>query len=53
MPYGVVVPKTNDDIKAAISFCKDQGMALLPRGGGHPNAGKPSIMRWYSITQNI
>ena len=40
MPYGVVVPKTNDDIKAAISFCKDQGMALLPRGGGTSQCGQ-------------
>ena len=40
MPHGVVVPKTNDDIKAAIAFCKDQGMALLPRGGGTSQCGQ-------------
>jgi len=40
MPYGVVVPKTNDDIKAAISFCNDQDMALLPRGGGTSQCGQ-------------
>ena len=40
MPHGVVIPKNTDDVKAAIAFCKDQGMALLPRGGGTSQCGQ-------------
>ena len=40
MPHGVVVPKTIADIEAAIAFCREQGMALLPRGGGTSQCGQ-------------
>ena len=40
MPHGVVIPKNTDDIKTTIEFCNDQGMALLPRGGGTSQCGQ-------------
>ena len=40
MPHGVVVPKTIADIEATIAFCHEQGMALLPRGGGTSQCGQ-------------
>ena len=40
MPHGVVVPKTIADIEASIAFCREQGMALLPRGGGTSQCGQ-------------
>ena len=40
MPHGVLIPKNREDIRAAIAFCKDQGMALLPRGGGTSQCGQ-------------
>ena len=40
MPHGVVVPKTIADVEATIAFCREQGMALLPRGGGTSQCGQ-------------
>ena len=40
MPHGVVIPKTIADIEATIAFCREQGMALLPRGGGTSQCGQ-------------
>ena len=40
MPHAVVLPKTIADIEATIAFCRDQGMALLPRGGGTSQCGQ-------------
>ena len=40
MPHGVVVPKTIADIEATIAFCREQDMALLPRGGGTSQCGQ-------------
>ncbi|MEP1442900.1 MAG: FAD-linked oxidase C-terminal domain-containing protein [Hyphomicrobiales bacterium] len=40
MPVGVVVPKTIDDIEACISLCREEGISLLPRGGGTSQCGQ-------------
>ena len=40
MPHAVVVPKTIADVEATIAFCREQGMALLPRGGGTSQCGQ-------------
>jgi len=40
MPHGVVIPKTIADVEATIAFCCEQGMALLPRGGGTSQCGQ-------------
>ena len=40
MPRAVVVPKTWEDVEAALAFAKTEGMPLLPRGGGTSQAGQ-------------
>lgn len=40
MPLGVTVPKSLDDVRAAISLARDEKVALLPRGGGTSQAGQ-------------
>jgi FAD/FMN-containing dehydrogenase/Fe-S oxidoreductase len=39
-PVGVVIPKSNDDIIAAISLAASHGVPILPRGGGSSLAGQ-------------
>ncbi|MEM8687755.1 MAG: FAD-binding and (Fe-S)-binding domain-containing protein, partial [Pseudomonadota bacterium] len=39
-PLGVAVPHTLDDVRAAIGLARDEGVPLLPRGGGTSQAGQ-------------
>ncbi|MGI8643498.1 MAG: FAD-binding and (Fe-S)-binding domain-containing protein [Thermomicrobiales bacterium] len=39
-PVGVVLPKTIEDVQAAIELASSHGVALLPRGGGSSLAGQ-------------
>ncbi|MGH7684848.1 MAG: FAD-binding oxidoreductase, partial [Vulcanimicrobiaceae bacterium] len=39
-PLGVVIPKTVDDIAAAVAICRDAGAPVLPRGGGTSQCGQ-------------
>ncbi len=39
-PLGVVVPKTVDDIKIAMEIARDEGIPVLPRGGGTSQCGQ-------------
>ncbi|MBB4930367.1 FAD/FMN-containing dehydrogenase/Fe-S oxidoreductase [Lipingzhangella halophila] len=39
VPLGVVVPRTIDDIIAAVAACNTHGVPLTPRGGGTSIAG--------------
>ncbi len=39
-PLGVVVPQTADDIEAVINIARDEGVPLLPRGGGTSQCGQ-------------
>ena len=39
-PLGVVVPRTRDDLAAAIAIAAEQGVPLLPRGGGTSQCGQ-------------
>src|SRR5262245_13454827 len=39
-PIGVVVPKSEDDVRAALEIAREGGVALLPRGGGTSQAGQ-------------
>ena len=39
VPMGVVVPRTVDDVIAAVAACDTYGVALTPRGGGTSIAG--------------
>ena len=40
MPFGVVVPKTDADLAAIVEIANEQGLALLPRGGGTSQSGQ-------------
>ena len=40
MPRAVLVPKTWEDVEAALDFAKSEGIALLPRGGGTSQSGQ-------------
>jgi FAD/FMN-containing dehydrogenase/Fe-S oxidoreductase len=39
-PIGVVFPVSTDDVAAVMSYCADEGIPVLPRGGGTSLAGK-------------
>lgn len=39
-PAGVVIPKTEADIEAAISIAADEGLSIVPRGGGSSQNGQ-------------
>lgn len=38
-PLGVVLPKTKEDVKAVINFARENGLSIIPRGGGTGLAG--------------
>jgi len=40
MPLGIVVPKTVEDIQAAIAAARDEGVPILARGGGTSQCGQ-------------
>jgi FAD/FMN-containing dehydrogenase/Fe-S oxidoreductase len=40
VPIGVVIPRDNDDVIAAVSICREHGAPLLCRGGGTSLAGQ-------------
>src|SRR2546421_3492456 len=40
VPLGVVVPRTEDDILAAVRACRDFGIPITARGGGTSQAGQ-------------
>src|SRR4029453_14952462 len=39
-PLGVLVPKSQDDVRAAIALCRGEKVALLPRGAGSSQCGQ-------------
>lgn len=39
-PLGVVIPSSIDDAVAAVRFCSERGLPMLPRGGGTSLAGQ-------------
>ena len=40
MPVGVVVPRNDDDVRAAFAICAEAGVPLLPRGAGTSQCGQ-------------
>ena len=40
MPLGVVTPRTMDEAERAIALARDEGVSVLPRGGGSSQAGQ-------------
>ena len=39
-PVGVVVPKTAEDVRIAAEIAREEGVPLLPRGGGTSQSGQ-------------
>ncbi len=39
-PYGVLVPRTIEDVQAAMAICREDGIPVLPRGGGTSQCGQ-------------
>src|SRR5690349_217011 len=39
-PVGVVLPKTANDVRAAMAIAREEGVPLLPRGGGTSQSGQ-------------
>ena len=39
-PLGVLVPKSQDDVRAAIALCREEKVPLLPRGAGSSQCGQ-------------
>ncbi|MGI9507440.1 MAG: FAD-binding oxidoreductase, partial [Geminicoccaceae bacterium] len=39
-PIGVVQPKSEDDLEAALGIARDAGVSVLARGGGTSQAGQ-------------
>ena len=39
-PEGVVVPKRADDVAAALQIAREEGVSVLPRGGGTSQSGQ-------------
>jgi FAD/FMN-containing dehydrogenase/Fe-S oxidoreductase len=40
VPIGVVLPRTTNDVIEAVRVCQEQGVPILPRGGGTSLAGQ-------------
>jgi FAD/FMN-containing dehydrogenase/Fe-S oxidoreductase len=39
-PIGVVVPRTIEDVEATLTIAREEGVSVLPRGGGTSQAGQ-------------
>ena len=39
-PVGVIVPRTTDDVMAAMAIAREHGVPVLPRGGGTSQCGQ-------------
>ena len=39
-PVGVVVPRSDDDVRAALAIAREEGVPVLPRGGGTSQSGQ-------------
>jgi FAD/FMN-containing dehydrogenase/Fe-S oxidoreductase len=60
MPHGVLIPKTVDDIQAAVDEASKHGVPVLPRGGGSSLAGQAvaaalviDLTRWLDQIVNF
>ena len=40
MPVGVFIPRTTDDVKAALDICRDLNVPIVARGGGTSQCGQ-------------
>ena len=40
VPYAVVIPETVEDVRITLDFARENGLAVLPRGGGTSQCGQ-------------
>ncbi|HEY8441092.1 MAG TPA: FAD-linked oxidase C-terminal domain-containing protein [Xanthobacteraceae bacterium] len=40
MPLGVVIPRSTKEVEYAVAIARDEGVSILPRGGGTSQAGQ-------------
>ncbi|CAH0268142.1 FAD-binding and (Fe-S)-binding domain-containing protein [Roseomonas sp. CECT 9278] len=40
MPHGVLVPRSIEDVQAAMTLCREEGIPVLARGGGTSQCGQ-------------
>ncbi|MFC7235316.1 FAD-binding and (Fe-S)-binding domain-containing protein [Halosegnis marinus] len=40
LPVGVVLPRSTEDVAAVVAYCAEEGIPVLPRGGGTSLAGQ-------------
>ena len=40
VPYAVVIPETVEDVRRTLDFARENGLAVLPRGGGTSQCGQ-------------
>ena len=52
-PIGVVVAKTEQDVRTVMEIAAEEGIPVLPRGEAHHNAAKPSGKPSSSTSANI
>ena len=39
-PIGVLIPRSHEDVRAAVDICRELGVPMLPRGGGSSQCGQ-------------
>ncbi len=39
-PIGVLIPRSHEDLRAAVDICRELGAPMLPRGGGSSQCGQ-------------
>ena len=51
MPLGVVVPRTMAEAERAIAIAREEGVSVLPRGGGTRRPDRPSTVAGYRLLE--
>ena len=49
-PVAILVPASDDDVRAAIEVCRHSGCRSLRVAPAARSAARPSVRRWSSIT---
>ena len=53
MPRAVVVPRSSDDVRTVIKVAREEGVSVLPRGGGTSQCGQTVNDAIVLIVRNI
>ena len=49
-PFGVVIPRTHDEVRAALAIAREEGVPVLPRGAAPRSPARRSGARWSWIS---